>query len=235
TEEQARYDDPYPQETVVDEERCAVAQLVWAGAYEWLTELIQPAQDMATDILVPAVMVLIAGWCGPAVFNIPTGVLLATIWQSIELWETGELTNVANTLYSLKEEITCAIYEGLLVDAQAAAQAAKVVIYEQDLALGDKICLSLLCGPWMIAAGALAWDEQTAWSLANTEPGYCEICAQTAWPYYRSYFFPPCPGVWLGGFPCSSRTLPGINQDEDGHSPEFELLSIAEDVIITVS
>ncbi|GAH08812.1 unnamed protein product, partial [marine sediment metagenome] len=128
----------------------------------------------------------------------------------------------------------CAIYEGLLVDAQTAAGNARDIIYEQDLALGDKICLSLLCGSWMVAAAAAAWDEQTAWALANVTPGACEMCEQVAWPYYRSYYFPPCPGVWTGGFPCSSRTLPGINESENGYSPEFELLSIVEDIIITV-
>lgn len=234
TEGDARYDNPYPEETIIDEDRCAVAQLTHRAAYEWLTELIQPAQDMATDFLVPAVMAIVALWCGPAVFSIPTGALLAAIWRSIELWETGELENVANTLMSLKEEITCAIYEGLLVDAQTAAKNASDVIYEQDLALGDKICLSLLCGSWMIAAMEEAWTAQTAWATTNVTPGYCEICAQVAWPYFRSYYWPPCPGTWTGGFPCSSRSLPGINQDYDGYSPEFELLSISEDVIITV-
>ena len=234
TEGDARYDDPYPQETVIDEKRCAVAQLVHRGAYEWLTEVIQPAQDMATDFLVPMVIAIIALWCGPAVFNIPTGTLLAAIWRSIEVWETGELENVVNTLMSIKEEVICAVYEGLLVDAQTAAANARDVIYEQDLAMGDKICLSLLCGSWMIAAAAAAWEEQTSWATTNVTPGYCEICAQVAWPYYRSYYWPPCPGVWTGGFPCSSRSLPGINQDEDGYSPEFELLSIVEDVIITI-
>ncbi|GAH04110.1 unnamed protein product, partial [marine sediment metagenome] len=234
TETDMQYDNPYPQETVIDERRCAVAQLVHQGAYEWLTELVQPAQDMATDVLLPLVMVLVAGWCGPAIFVLPTGVVLAAIWRTIEVWEQGELENVANTLFSLKDEITCAVYEGLLSDAQTAASNASDIIYEQDLALGDKICLSLLCGSWMVGAAAAAWDEQTAWALSNVTPGYCEICEQVAWPYYRSYYFPPCPGVWTGGFPCSSRTLPGINENEDGYSPEFELLSIVEDVLITV-
>lgn len=234
TEEQLQYNNPFPAATVVDEERCAVSQLLFQGAYEWLTELVQPVMDMTSDILMPMAMVLVASWCGATIILLPAGIVLAAIWRLIETWESGEMENVTNTLLSLKDEIICAVYEGLLIDAQTASESVKTIIYEQNLALGDKICLSLLCGPWMIGAAQAAWDEQSAWALINTTPGYCEICAQVVWPYFRSYYWPPCPGTWSGGFPCSSRSLPGINEDENGNSPEFELLSIAEDVIITV-
>jgi len=176
TEGQARYDDPYPSVTIPDADRCAVAQLITRGAYEWLTELIQPAQDAATDILVPIAMALVADWLGAAVFGMPTGAVLATLWRLIEVWEEGEIENVTNTLVSIKEEITCALYTGLAINNRTAASMARAVINEQDLAAGDKILLGLLHSPWMAYAANLAWDEQTAWGIANVTPGYCDTC-----------------------------------------------------------
>ena len=175
-EGQARHDNPYPQTTVGDTDRCAISQLVWQGGWEMLTELIQPAQDAASDVMLPMVMVLIASWVGPAVFNIPTGVALAVLWNAIEVVEAGSLTNVANTFWSIKEELVCAIYAGLNVDAQTASSMAREVINEQDLAILDKVCLGLLCSPWMVAAAKLAWNTPTAWGTANVTPGYCDAC-----------------------------------------------------------
>lgn len=175
-EGQARHDNPYPQTTVGDADRCAISQLVWQGAWEMLTELIQPAQDAASDVMLPMVMVLVASWVGPAVFNIPTGVALAVLWNAIEVVEAGSLTNVANTFWSIREELVCALYAGLNVDANTASQMAREVINEQSLAPLDKVCLGLLCSPWMCAAAKLAWNSSTAWALANVTAGYCDAC-----------------------------------------------------------
>lgn len=191
----ARHDNPYPSATVADGDRCAVAQLVWQGAFEWLTELIQPAQDLATDALIPLVMVLIASWVGPVVFLIPTGVLLAALWRSIETWETGEFESVKNTLISIKEEVICALYEGLVVNAREASKNAREVIYAQDLAPGDKICLSLLCGPWMVKVADDAWSTPTAWATSNVTAGYCDECEELEEDTEFTWTWPPCPGT----------------------------------------
>lgn len=191
----ARHDNPYPATTVVDGDRCAVAQLVWQGAWEWLTEIILPAVDASTDLLIPAVMVLIAAWVGPAVFIIPTGVLLAALWNLIEVWEDGEFTNTKNAFVSFREEIICALYHGLLIDAQTAASNAKEVIWSTSLATGDKICLTVLCGPWMIAAAKLAWAEPTAWATANVTANYCDVCEELETGVEFTWTWPPCPAT----------------------------------------
>ena len=173
---QARYDNPYIAETLPDEDRCAIAQLVTRGAYEWLTEFVQPAQDAASDLIIPAIMVLMATWVGPAVFSIPTGALLATVWRLWEVWEEGSLEDVVNTLVSNKEELTCAIYTGLAINNRTAAAMARAIINDTALAGGDKVCLGLLHSPFMMHAAYLAWNEETAWGLANVTPGYCDAC-----------------------------------------------------------
>jgi hypothetical protein len=161
--------------------------------------------------------------------------LLATLWNAIEVWEAGELENVSNTLFSLKEEIVCALYEGLLTDAKAASQAARAVINEQDLAPLDKVCLGLLHSPWMIAACKTAWTGSTAWATANVTPGYCATCEPEEWPFLREDDWPPCPGVWTGNFVCSSRELPGIKANINGYSPEFTLPAIDQPIVIDIT
>lgn len=113
-----RYDNPYPAETVVDANRCAIAQLTYQAAYETLTEWVQPAQDFASDVIVGAVLAAIAAATAPATFLTPASGLLAIIWLLVDVWERGEQQNVANTLVSNKEEIICALYDGLLTSAK---------------------------------------------------------------------------------------------------------------------
>lgn len=178
TEGALQYEDGYGSSTVpVETDRCATAQLAWSFAWEFLTEIIQPAQDKAVDVLLPAAMVAIAVWVGTPLLGIPTGIVLALLWNVIELWVEGQLANVANGLYSAKEELVCAVYDGLGTNAAAAAAAAGDVISDLpgwspiDILVGK-----LLFAPWVIDRCALAWDNQTSWATNNVEYGYCQMC-----------------------------------------------------------
>lgn len=178
TEGQLQYEDDYATATVVgDAKQCATAQLVYAFAYEMITEIFQPLQEKATDIMIPIAMVAIASWIGTPAIGIPVGLILATAWALIESWEEGQLVNVVNGLVSAKKELVCAVFNGLAIDAQAAYLLAADVIETLpawspiDIALGK-----LLWSPWVIDRMRLAYENATAWAVLNETEGYCSDC-----------------------------------------------------------
>ncbi|MCK4958874.1 MAG: hypothetical protein KAT00_05730 [Planctomycetes bacterium] len=232
---QARHDDPYPATTVADANRCAIAQLTYYVAHNWLTSWVIPVQDLASDILIPLVMAAVVLACGPAIFTIPTGVLLAAIFATFEVWEEGEQTNVVNTLVANKDEIICAVYDGLLTTAADAAAAAKTIIDGTSLAPLDKACLGLLTAPWAIAMAKAAWTEQTAWATSNVQVGYCTVCDALLEGVEFTFTWPPCPGSYhkdggvCYGSPsvlCFNANIANAHQMHDVQITDYNQLTI---------
>ena len=173
-----QYKDDYGITTVVgDAKQCGTAQLAWSFAYEVITEIFQPIQDKASDVMMPIALVAIAAWIGTPVIGIPVGLILATIWATIEAWEESQLVNVVNGLVSAKEELICAVFTGLQVDSQAAYLLAADIIEELpawspiDITLGK-----LLYSPWVLDRMRLAYENDTTWAQNNVTPGYCDDC-----------------------------------------------------------
>jgi len=174
----------------VDAERCAIAQLCWSFAWELLTETIQPAQAKAMDVLFPLAMGAIASWVGTTELLIPTGSVFKLIDAAVDVYTEGKLMDVANSLYSARQELICAVYEGIETSARSASAQAGAVIEELpgwspiDIMLGK-----LMYSPWIIDRMALAWDNQTAWATNNVDPGQCIDCEEpiigSDWIAYR--------------------------------------------------
>lgn len=173
-----QWEDDYGTDTIAgDAKRCATAQLVWSFAYEMITEIFQPVQDKASDIMMPLAMVAIASWIGTPVVGIPVGLILATIWAAIESWEEGQLVNVVNGLVSAKDELICALFTGLQVNQQAAYLAAAAII--EELPAWSPIDISLgktLFSPYVMTQMEKAYDNETVWAINNVTPGECDDC-----------------------------------------------------------
>ncbi len=170
-------EDDYGGDTPDSGDRCAVAQLTWACAWEMTTEFLHPAASEAVDILLPLAMVALAVMCGTSVLGIPIGVLLATLWSIIKIDVAGSIEDVRNSMVANKEDLVCAVWRGLMFNyATAQSDAAEVINEMAGLSPLDKACLRLLYTPFMMALAAKAWTNQTTWATGNVDVGYCAEC-----------------------------------------------------------
>jgi len=224
--------DDYGGDTVVDAKRCAIAQLTFWQAWEFLTEVVQPTQDALSDILMPLAMTLLASMIGTPILGIPVGLFLGMVWSLIEVWESGSLQSVQNAYWSSKDELICAVWAGLAFDYRTAETRAVEVIADIDgLSPIDRVLLHTMFAPWAIALAEKAYENGTSWALANVSSGACDDCD---WVYERVYEFPPCPSNWTGGFSCYQNRYPGLNGDEFAYSLDFTIPDIASNIDIEV-
>lgn len=221
-------EDDYSDDTVIEANRCPIAQLVFWQAWEFTTEILQPVASETIDILLPAAMVALASMCGTLVLAIPVGVLLALLWKLIEIDIAGSLVDVQNALWANRDELICAVWNGLAIDYSSAEENATEVISNIDgLSVLDKLALRMLYSPWAIGLCEKAWTNQTAWALANTAAGACDLCT---WWSRETWTLPPCPGAWTGTFTCTSQGFLGIKADTLAYSNTFTLPDILTDV-----
>lgn len=183
TSDTLQVDDPYPLDDGPgeDTEACAIAQLCWSFAWETLTEIVQPAQRKAVSVLLPSAMAIIASWIGTPLLGIPVGVILALLWDVIDVFVDGSLQDVANALWEIKEELVCALYKPLAAgeSLQSASSAAAEVINEMsELSAIDKAVLRQLTAPWAISKMGVAWGNETSWATARVSEGYCSACPE---------------------------------------------------------
>lgn len=184
------------------------------------------------DIVVPAVLLLIAGMVGAGPLAIPAGAILALVGLLFDIWVDGSLADVQNALLAHREELICAVYNGLTYDYDAAHARAKDVIDDiGELSSIDLVVLRAMFAPWALKLVSLAYTAATDWAVANVAAGACDDCT---WVYEQIYTFPPSPGDWTGGFPSYIGRWPGINNNEDGYSPAFVIPSIVENIDIEI-
>ena len=221
-------DDPYAPDTEIEARRCAVAQLTYWQAWEWLTEFIQPLQENAMDVVVPLALGVISVMVGVTPLAIPAGALIAFLALLIDVWVDGSLYDVQNSLWAHRDELTCAVYNGLTYDyAMAETRASEVIQGMDELSTIDQVVMRAMFAPWAIALASKAYTQGTDWATANVSAGACDSCT---WVYHAYYEFPPCPGVFTGGFPCWTGRWPGLNGGEFGYSPSFVLPDIGSNV-----
>lgn len=202
-------EDTYGATVTVDGERCAVAQLVYANAWEFLTEVLQPTQKVLVETLTPVAMLLLFANIGQTILGIPAASLLASLYQLIQVWVAGSLESVQNQYISYKEELICAVYNGLATTYRDAEAAAVTVIEGMDeLSPIDMILLHTLFAPWAIHLAQTAYDNATAWALANVEVDYCDDCDPLPLVLEIEEEWPPCPGAyWTDGGICYDGRL----------------------------
>lgn len=225
-------EDDYGDDTTASNDRCAVAQLTFWNAWEFTTEVLQPALAESVDILLPAAMAALALACGTVALLIPVGVILAVLWKLIEVFVEGDLVDVQNAIWANRDELTCAVWDGLHVDYREAESRARDVIDDIDgLSYLDKALLKLLFAPWAIGAMAKAWTNQTAWALSQVESGACDDCE---WTRIHIWNMPPCPALWAGTFECTIDGRLGIRDDTHAYSEEFSIESVSQPVDVQV-
>lgn len=225
-------DDPYPADTEVSARRCAVAQLTYWQAYEWLTEIIQPLQENSMDVVVPMALGVIAVMVGATPFAIPAGALVVFLSLLIDAWIDGSLEAVRNVVWANRDELTCAVYAGLTYDYRTAeTRASEVIETMTSLSAVDRLLMRAMFSPWAMALASKAYTQATDWALANVSAGACDDCEfvdEWIWT------FPPCPGTWTGAFPCYLDRYPGINVNEDGYSASFTIESITSNIDVEI-
>jgi len=220
--------DPYGPNTEIEARRCAVAQLTYWQAWEWLTEFIQPLQDNLMDALVPMALGVISVMVGVTPLAIPAGAVIALLSVLIDVWVDGSLQDVQNSLWAHRDELTCAVFMGLSYDYQTAESRANTVILGMDeLSAMDRVVMRAMFAPWAIKLASLAHTQGTDWAIANVVAGSCDDCT---WVWEMLYEFPPSPGTWSGGFPSWTGRWPGLNAGEEGTSVEFAIPSIVDNV-----
>lgn len=225
-------DDPYSVDTEIAARRCAVAQLTYWQAWGWLTEVLQPVQENAMDIVVPLFLGVVSIMVGVTPLAIPAATVITIVSQIIDIWVEGSLTAVQNTLWANRDELICAVFEGLSYDYRASeTRAAEVIATMTELSPIDRICMRTMFAPWAMALASKAHTQATDWAVANVSAGACDDCS---WVYEAVHVFPPSPGDWTGGFPTYIGRWPGINIDENGYSPEFVLPSIVDHIDIEI-
>lgn len=172
-------DDDYGDDTPSSGDRCAIAQLTFWLAFEFTTEIYQPAAEEIVDVLLPLVMVSLATLCGTSVLGIPTGIFLALLWSLIKVDVAGSLMNVWNAILANQDELICAVWRGLMHGARTAQANATEVINEMSgMSALDKVALRLLFTPFVMSLAAKAWANSTAWALANIAAGACDDCEE---------------------------------------------------------
>ncbi len=225
-------DDDYWDDTVIDVNRCPIAQLVYWQAWEFTTEIMQPVAKETIDILLPAAMVALAAMAGTIVLAIPVGILLALLWKLIEIDVAGSMADVRNAIWSYQHELICAVWGGLGADYRAAEERATDVIEGMDgLTALDKLALRMMFSPWAIGLAEKAWTNQTAWALANVSAGVCDLC--TFWTR-KTWNLPPCSGPWTGTFTCTPQGRLGIKSVTFAYSENFTIGSIATNVDVNM-
>lgn len=225
--------DPYGPDTEIEARRCSIAQLAYWQAYGWLTEWIQPLQDNAMDAVVPIALGVIAVMVGVTPLAIPAGAIIALLSVLIDVWVDGSLVDVQNSVWAHRDELICAVFNGLSYDyTMAEARAADVILGMDELSPMDRVVIRAMFAPWAFKLASLAKTQGTDWATSNEAAGACDDCT---WVYEMLYTFPPSPGDWDGGFPSYSGRWPGLNAAEEGTSVEFEIPSIVSNIDIEIT
>lgn len=169
-------EDTYGDDTASDPERCAIAQLTYWAAYDFLTEVTVPLSDTLVDIALPTAMLALAAMVGTTLLGIPTATLIAVLGGLLYLYAQAAEENVINEYQAYKEELICALYRGLATDYRTAESMAVQIIAKMAIGPTDKVLLHAMLAPWAIALAKKAYDNSTAWALAHIEAGYCNNC-----------------------------------------------------------
>jgi hypothetical protein len=223
------YDEFYGQYiSEADAERCAIAQLTWALGYSWLTETIQPAEQIAVDVLLPAVLEALATMIGTPVLAVSASPLVIALTFVVNAWAQGQLANVINGYTSNKLDLVCAVYNGLGTgDFRDAEAAARVVIDSIDgWTAIDKLVGRALFAPWALAQCQQAYINDTEWAQDHVSAGYCLQCDVPSMPLDIEFSFPPTTDWLLGSGPYYDANghldIPGAGGgDRIAYSPSY--------------
>ncbi|MEE9367091.1 MAG: hypothetical protein V3W44_10415 [Dehalococcoidales bacterium] len=198
-----KWEDQDPSPTPLEAEACALAQLVYAMNYEFLTEVLQPTQEALHEVLLFALFESLALMIGGPPALVPGAAVFYVVQAMLDAWVEAELANVLNALMANKNELICAMaaaFDGGGDYGDASAAARDVIDSVSAWTNIDKALFRLTFSPLVMKMCQVAYDAATAWAIANVTPGQCDDCG---WWIRWTWAFPPCPGALVGDMPCS--------------------------------
>lgn len=192
--------------TPADAERCALAQLTYAFMFEFMDETVIPTEKVLVDIILPLAVGAVTSAIGSPLLGVPVAAITATLIALGDLAADNELANLRNALFANKEELVCAMYNGMeLSYQQAHNEAAAVVNDMESLGATDKIIVRALLAPWAMAQCKRVYDDATSWATSNVTAGYCDACSEIegsdwiAIPYFLEETVNWTSGGWVWG------------------------------------
>ena len=169
--------DIYGEDTEVSAERCAVAQLTYQQMYDILTIYLQPFQETSADVMLGVILAGLVVTVGVAGLAIPAATIVAVLLGLADMAVEASLTAIRNAISSNKDELICALYNGLQTDYAAAQAEARVILDGIGvLTYADKVILGQLFAPWAIYLAAVAHGNGTTWATSNVTAGVCDDC-----------------------------------------------------------
>ncbi|GAG58104.1 unnamed protein product, partial [marine sediment metagenome] len=166
--------DTYGPTTAEEDERCALAQLVYWQAWQVVVNLIGPLDELAIDLLMPVLVGFIATLAGGPVVGIPAALLIMLVRGLVEEKVGGTLDDVLSTWEDAEEDVICAVYVGLATGYREAERLAMEEINSLPvISAVAKIVLHCMVCPWAIMAAKEAYDNESDFAVENVTPGYC--------------------------------------------------------------
>ena len=196
---------------------CDLAQLVYAWNYEFLTEDLQPIEVALHEVLLAAVIQTIGTVLGGPVGAVSAPGIYLIITKALNAWVEGELAGVVNELVALKNELVCAMYTVFLEEGSystAAAAAAEVIDSSTSWSPVDKLLFKATFSPLATAICQSALTAESAWAVANVDPGYCDGCPESPYQGTDWYAVPVYGASWTKTYTASTGywCLPSIQQ-----------------------
>lgn len=170
--------DTYGGTTPAEDDRCALAQLVYWQAWWVVVNLIGPLDELVIDLLMPALIALLGTLAGAPIVGIPAALLIMAVRGLLEAKNLGVLPDILSTWEDAQEDIICALYLGLETGYRSAENAAMQVITALPvISLADKVALHCLVCPWAMMVAQEALENETEFAVDHVEAGYCVDCA----------------------------------------------------------
>ena len=179
-----------------DDEKCELAQAIYAYVYQVETETLLPFANSTADTITNTIIGMsafgaVATWVG-----VPFAIL-SIIFATVVAWGVdGSIANFTNWLLGIKDEFVCAVYSELPdYDAAVAAVHALIDAAEEPTFL-DKQLLKALCQTWQFTMAADNQQAEGAYDEYIIE-GFCDDCLDI--PSGCEVCYPCDLGDWVGG------------------------------------
>jgi hypothetical protein len=163
-----------------DEDACASAQTLWYMNYEYISEIAIPLADASFELVVPAVLGLIATWGIAIAALLWYGITIETIQEMLQAGMDSNGTATLNWLTSAKQELVCAIYNFFKSGNAVDWAAVDALIDAGDAPALTKFFLKRSFR-WLRRTAQLF--HGTAWAILRVEAGYCDTCGQPSGCY----------------------------------------------------
>jgi len=220
----------YDATTPLEAERCALAQLVYWQAWWVVVNLIGPLDELAIDLLMPALIALLGTLAGAPIVGIPAALLIMVVRGLLEAKNLGMLPDVLSVWEDAQEDVICALYLGLEGGYRAAEKKAMQVVFDLPvISPVDKVALHCLICPWAMMVAQQALDNATDFATDHVETGYCSDCDEIEGSdWFARYVFPPLGDVTL------DHSVDGqywVNNGVCGTMPAAEVCGVVYEIL----